>query len=87
MRVICINVDKRNNLNVDDIPHPELGETVTVIDERGPVDDKHYQLQEYAYVKGYKAFYAASNFIPVSDIDETELVTEEFNEKYLVPAK
>lgn len=36
-------------------------------------------------VENYGPVYRKSRFIPLSDLDETELVSEEFNEKYCVP--
>lgn len=87
MRVICIKVDKANDRGLADIPHPELWETVTVIDNDTKYGDTFYQLNEYSHYQGCAVWYLTENFIPVSDIDETELVSEEFKEKYLVPVK
>jgi len=87
MKVICIHVNTSNDHDIPNIPHPELGETVTVIDEDAAYDEKFYQFQEYATFQKKKVWYNQKNFIPVSDIDETERVSEEFEEKYCVPVK
>lgn len=86
MKVICIKVSKTNDCGIENLPHPELGETVTVIDNDTKYGDSFYQLSEYSHYKGAAVWYLTENFIPVSDIDETELVSEEFKEKYLAPA-
>lgn len=85
MRVICIHVDNSNNHGIENLPHPELGETVTVIDERKRNGKLFYQLQEYAQYDGKDVLYNSKNFMRIFDLDETTLVTEEFEEKYCIP--
>lgn len=80
MRVICINVNRTNDQDVPNLPHPELGETVTVIGSDEKYDEHFYHLKEYAEYRGVKVWYNAKSFVPVSDIDETALVTLLFKE-------
>jgi hypothetical protein len=85
MKVQCIHVDNTNDRGVPNLPHPALGETVTVIDERVRYGKLFYQFQEYAEYNSCDVLYNSKNYIEISDLDETELVTEEFEEKYCVP--
>jgi hypothetical protein len=85
MRVICIHVDSTNDHGIPNLPHPALGEPVTVIDERVRCGALYYQFQEYAHYGDKDVLYNSKNYVQVSDLDETELVTEEFEEKYCVP--
>lgn len=79
-KAVC--VDSRNYKNpLFDGPRPQEGDIVTVSWEGFEYGIYYYQLVEYP--QEYK--YAAWRFAPISDIDESELVTEEFNEKYCVP--
>lgn len=60
---------------------PSYGEVDEVINEMVSWGIDYYELQRFMGVA-----FQASKFIPVNDnLDETELVTEEFNEKYCVP--
>jgi len=86
MKVICIKVNRTNDQDITDIPHPELGETVTVIDTDDKYGEHFYQLHEYPCYKGQRLWYNSTSFAPLSNLDETELVTEEFKEKYCQPA-
>lgn len=91
MKVICMSHENFANIPIDpDVPRPAIGEEVTVIGERvfkGSIDC--YLLAEYTspspiYVWGYDK----RNFSPLgTDLDETALVTEEFEEKYYEPVK
>lgn len=88
MKVICITHENFHGVKRDkDLPHPEIGEIVTVIGEgifAGFVDC--YILQEYKCPSFQMEWgFDKRNFAPLTGIDETELVTEEFNEKYCVP--
>lgn len=87
MKVICINHD----LFEDDLPYgpddPQVGEVCTVIDICIGYDEKGKGFPSYE-LEGYSPWvYDQRNFAPLSDLDETELVTEEFEEKYFVPVK
>lgn len=91
MKVICTSHENFAKRPIDPhVPRPAIGEEVTVIGDRifcGNIDC--YLLAEYTspspiYVWGYDK----RNFSPLgTDLDETELVTEEFEEKYCVPVK
>jgi hypothetical protein len=85
MRVICIKVNRTNDHGLTDVPHPELGETVTVIDNDTKYGEHFYQFKEYSDYKGMRCWYNVGCYVPVSDLDETALVTEEFEEKYCIP--
>lgn len=85
MKVQCIQVDRTNNHSIPNLPHPELGETATVVDERIRNGKLFYQLDGYEQYNGKDVLYDSKKFIPLSDLDETTLVNEEFNEKYCVP--
>lgn len=78
MKVMCIDESEWGNAH----KCPSVGEIVTVakdyIDYEG---DPVYEFVEY----GEYACWEQRFFAPLSDLDETELVTEEFNEKYCVP--
>lgn len=89
MQVICTTHKDFNGLGSPTVPVPEIGETVTVINERIVLGVDCYELAEYqAPSMIMKWFYDKRNFSPLgSDLDETELVTEEFEEKYCVPVK
>jgi hypothetical protein len=87
MKVVCTSIQDFTNGQALKIGLCEVGNTYTVVDEcigwgkdNTPVDC--YVLEEFSdeYV------FDKRNFSPLdSDIDETELVTEEFEEKYCVP--
>lgn len=87
MRVVCVNHDRFGN----DIPYgptdPKIGDECTVIAECIGFDESGIANLAYE-LEGYDPYvYDQRNFAIVSDLDETELVTEEFNEKYCVPVK
>jgi hypothetical protein len=89
MKAICIKEITMNSHNVPNLPAPKVGEEVTIIDSQKIDGIVHYQLQEYISYKisykNYRLWYSCNNFSLLSDLDETELVTEEFEEKYCVP--
>ena len=67
---------------------PAFGETVTVEKAfSSPIDGRPvYAFVEYPPIKPHNfRCFSQKYFAPCSDLDETELVTEEFNEKYCVP--
>lgn len=73
MKVMCIKDGQwRGKLTGDPAEGPKYGEVVTVVDEVTTSDKDVYILQEYPDARGY----AKKRFIPLSDIDETELVSE-----------
>ena len=65
MKVICIDSYGNKNSIV------EIGETYNVIGEVNLYSIEWYELQEHP-----KWFYQKRQFIPCSDIDETQLVNE-----------
>lgn len=86
MRVKCIKRHTRNNLGLNNVPGPDVGDEVTVVGEQEFYDRLYFRLEEYYEFKGKRLWFDAKNFAVPSDLDETELVTEEFKEKYHVPA-
>lgn len=79
-KVVCIN--SKNYLNpLFDGPRPQEGDIVTVLSEETFCGLLYYQLAEFPQ----ESRYAAWRFAPLSDLDETELVTEEFKEKHYEP--
>jgi hypothetical protein len=76
MRVICVN-DKVVNPFCN---YPKFGEVVNV--SQCDVRDDHYDVQEYPLdINGNPQSIAKYRFIPLSDIDETELIKERELEK------
>jgi hypothetical protein len=75
---MCIDDTKWKN----DVPCPKFGEVVTVSGESVQINGPAYEFAEY----GKRNWYSKRYFAPLSGLDETELVTEEFEEKYCVPA-
>lgn len=78
MKVMCIGEnpapwrDLQGNLLNQKYPHPKDGEVCVVTDERVVNNDTFYQLAGYDPYLYYLSIY----FIPLSSIDETELVKE-----------
>lgn len=88
MQVICVTDHDFNGIGCPTVPVPDIGEIVTVINERIVLGVDCYELAEYqSPSKAMKWFYDKRNFAPLDGPDETELVTEEFEEKYCVPVK
>jgi hypothetical protein len=84
MKVICID-DTHWRI---DTPCPKFGETVTVSNElKSPVSGEPcFEFVEYPRLPGHAfRIFSKKYFAPLSGLDETELVTEEFEEKYCVP--
>ena len=71
---MCIDdnfLEKTNN--------PKMGEIVTA--SQCPIYDSAYDIQEYLIdFDGVRQSFHKSNFAPLSDIDETELVKERENQ-------
>jgi hypothetical protein len=86
MKVICIDAESR-----PDCPPCDLveGDTYTVI------DIYHFSMNSFGDVKPHTVYvlaerdnnfgYGAERFIKTSDLDETTLVNEEWEEKVCVP--
>lgn len=85
-KVMCINDKHWKN----DMSCPIFGEVVTISNERkSPVSGEPcFEFEEYPCPPGHAfRIFSKKYFAPLSDLDETELVTEEFEEKYCVPVK
>jgi hypothetical protein len=64
-------------------PPMEVGDKFTVIGQYWDINRLYYLLEEFGTDLGFRS----THFSPLAaDLDETELVTEEFEEKYCVPA-
>lgn len=72
MRVICIDAEQTKGTLTEG--------AIYEVTEEG-----YFFIDLVYYLSGLESPYLQERFVPVSDIDETELVTEEFNEKYCVP--
>lgn len=68
MKVMSINSNWTRVISKEKGKGPKYGEVCTVIGEKGPAYPS-YILQEYPDEHGY----TKNNFIPLSDIDETEM--------------
>ena len=86
MNVICVNHDDFGR----DVPpygpsDPQIGDICKVVRNCIGFDNKLIRCECYE-LEGYNDwFYDQRNFAEISDLDETTLVTEEFEEKYCVP--
>jgi hypothetical protein len=74
MKVMCVDAELTKNTLTE-------GEIYVVEREGSLFGEPIY------YLQGLEGPYLRNRFVPISDIDETLLVSEEFNEKYLVPVK
>jgi hypothetical protein len=86
MKVRCIN---HNVFDEGDIPYgpndPQVGESCEVVSECVGTNDIGIETPCFELVGYPEWVYDQRNFAQVSNLDETELVTEEFEEKYCVP--
>lgn len=86
MKVICTTIKDFTNGQAIMRGLVEVGSTYTVIDEcigfgKDNTPVACYTLEEFSVEYAFDK----RNFAPLTGLDETELVTEEFNEKYCVP--
>lgn len=84
MKVICVD----NFGNPNPVVHPiYVGTEYTIKCPVPGFEDTHVIIEEHPVSKrGYTAAYNKKCFATIDpDLDETELVTEEFEEKYCVP--
>lgn len=87
MKVICISETNYHGYDHPEVPNPKVGDEVTVTGETVFRGVDCYLLAEYVCPIPFADWlYDKRNFAPLDGLDETELVTEEFKEKYLVPA-
>lgn len=87
MKVRCINHDL---FDEGDIPYgpadPQIGDECEVVKECTGYNDMGHESPCFE-LEGYNDWvYDQRNYAIITGIDETELVTEEFEEKYIVPA-
>lgn len=84
MKLLCIKQESFNIVTGEKLT-PELivGKEYTVSDVKDhPEYGRYYNLNECEW----SSWFHHTLFAEVTDLDETELVTEEFEEKYCVPA-
>jgi hypothetical protein len=82
MKVLCIKPPIVEGANTKGCPRPQVGDEDIVTKEHTVNGVLYFSLQRF----GDKIGYNAKCFGVPSDLDETELVTEEFEEKYCIPA-
>lgn len=80
MKVICVKKPKVT-LDGQPLPSPEVGDEDTVTGDRIYQGDVFYYLERFGDTLSYLSTY----FARISDLDETALVTEAFEEKYCEP--
>lgn len=73
MKVICI--DDAIVTDSDKLPPLKVGKIYTVIKETTHLNMEFYMFSELSVI-GYNCWYIKNNFIPLSTIDETELLKE-----------
>lgn len=79
-KVVCVNAKNFGNPYFKGPSHQE-GDVLTVAWEGYDQD-----IYSYEFVESGRTYrYSAWRYAPLDGQDETELVTEEFNEKYCVP--
>ena len=86
MRVLCVN---HEDFEGDCFPwsesDPQIGSEYEVVRATLGYDKKGKPFHSYK-IKGFDEWlYDQRNFARIAHLDETELVTEEFEEKYCVP--
>ena len=71
---MCINDNFKTACGIKAVKnHPKFGEICTVVDRW---ESGSYVLSEYFQYNGYPCAWNHKKFIPLSDIDETELIKE-----------
>lgn len=81
MKVICIDASQLAK------PVLKEGNTYTVYNENNYLFNKPVYFLEEVDADGDLHPFDKDRFVPTGDLDETKLVTEEFEEKYCVPVK
>lgn len=71
-KVICINDNWQRSKYCEDKRGVSFGEVVTVIDD----GLNQYLIPSYELLEYRGFWFAQQNFIPLSDIDETEMIRE-----------
>lgn len=86
MKAVCISEKNYHGHDHPHVPDPKVGEEVTVIGETTYLGVACYLLEEYTCPDPKAEWlYDQRNFAPLTGLDETTLVNEEFEEKYFVP--
>ena len=87
MKVLCIKRCTENDKDINNVPAPEVGEECTVVEDKIRMGKVYYRFAEYVEFNVYRLWFDANNFVRIdTNLDETELVTEEFKEKHYEPA-
>lgn len=87
MKVVCINHLCYDNCFPFEPSDPQIGDECNVIGRCIGYDQKGKGAPCYK-LEGYGEYvYDQRNFAPLTGMDETTLVNEEFEEKYCVPVK
>lgn len=83
MKLLCVRQESKE-ATTGEILSPELiiGNEYTVVDVFDREEGRFYNLSEC----DWSSWFHHSLFAQIADLDETTLVTEEFEEKYCVPA-
>lgn len=81
MKVLCVKPPIKGDEITKNYPRPQVGDEDIVTKEHIVDGVLYYNLERF----GEKIGYNAKCFSLPSDLDETELVTEEFEEKYCIP--
>lgn len=82
MKAVCVNNKPIEGLKNTDLHLIEEGKNYEVVGERPTFQGGINYVLKWINNTGY----SSRRFVPLSDLDETELVTEEFKEKHYVPA-
>lgn len=80
MKVVCITPITIIAVGCENWPRPEVGDIDTVIRQKEICGHMYIGLKRF----GYRIGFLAEHFAPLTGLDETELVTQEFEEKYFV---
>lgn len=85
MKVVCVNHDCYDADKPYGPGDPQIGDECFVVAECIGVDDEGNEAPCYE-LEGYGPdVYDQRNFAPLTGLDETTLVNEEWEEKYCVP--
>lgn len=85
-KVVCIDDSEFRKNSAPRMPRIQVGDTVTVYKAYLDIFDNNDPV--YEFVEFGNEIFSQRYFAELdTTLDETELVTEEFNEKYCVPVK
>lgn len=80
MKVMCISNEWIPSASAALLPTPMFGDIDEVTDSVCYFGGEYYELQRFP-----DSLFHVKMFAPLSDLDETNLVSEDFEEKYCVP--